>query len=162
MRHVIFVVLLLLTLPSSGSFAGDRLPTDDYKRLITYLNTAEIEKFLLDPAVGPKLEIIAGQSFQQVLENIEVNGPIGMVSGVLFVSGIAAHKGLSEHGFVGIDLYTGLVFAALYSEGTIHVYGKTTKFEHLPTCVRNWVLETWAWQALGGRMPPNVNMHVSD
>jgi hypothetical protein len=161
-KYITLALLLFLTFEAGLSFAGDRLPAEDYERLITYVNNTEIEKFVLDPAVGPKLEIIAGAAFRQVLENIEVHGPIGIDSNILFVSGSARHKGLSEAGFVGIDLYCGHVYAALYSEGTIHVYGKMPKFDHYPKCVRNWVLATWAWMALGGRMPPNVNFHVPD
>jgi hypothetical protein len=156
-----FFLILPVFIQPHEAFAELKLAAKDKQRLSGYINTYDSEKLVADSMVKPKVEKLLGQEFNHLKKNIEVHGPIGVDSGILFVSGNAPHKGGLEHGFVGINLYDGEVYAALFTDGKIKVYGKETECSRLPDGVRHWILMTWAYINLDGSTPPNLELRPS-
>lgn len=78
---------------------------------------------------------------------------------MVYVVGNAAHQGGLEHGFVGIDAYSGYVCAALLTEGKFDVYGAGTDRHAIPIALREWILATWAYVTLDGSIPPDATLH---
>jgi hypothetical protein len=143
---------------SYDAFAEGKLTPNDKQRLLAYINTYDSEKLISDSIVSPQIVHLLGQELNHLKNNINVHGPIGVNSGILFVSGNAPHKGGSEHGFVGINLYDGVVYAALLTAGKIKVYGKGNEYSQLPDGVKHWILMTWAYIKLDGKAPSNLEM----
>lgn len=162
-RHVLSVILVTLFIftQSSEALAEGKLPLQDKQRLSIFINTYDSEKFIADPAVKPQIERLLGQELNHLKNNINVHGPIGVISGILFVSGNAPHQGGKEHGFVGIDLYNGVVYAVLLTDGKIKVYGNEKEYSRLPDGVRHWILMTWAYTNLHGKAPPDLELLLS-
>jgi hypothetical protein len=162
-QQVLFLLLisLFILIQSYEAKAEEKLSPRDKQRLLAYINTYESTKFIADPKIKPQLERLLGQELNHLKNNINVRWPIGVISGILFVSGSAPHLGGEENGFVGIDLNDGAVYAALLTEGKIKVYGKSTMYHSLPDGVRDWILMTWADASLDGKAPPNVELHPS-
>lgn len=145
-------------LQSSRVSASPKFSAEDKQRLLAYLDTYAVERFLSDPAIKPQLERMLGSEMYHLKKNIDVHGPVGLTSRMLFVSGNAPHKGGIERGFVGINLNNGTVCAGLFSGGKIKVYAKSIYYPHLPEAIRSWILATRAETKPNGEMPPNVEL----
>ena len=161
-RHVLAIILvaLFILIQSYSTLAEGYLPLKDKQRLSSYINTYESGKLIADPTVKPQMEHFLGNELNHLKKNIEVHGAIGVISGILYISGNAPHKGGLEHGFLGIDLYSGIVYAVLLTDGKIKVYGKENEYSWLPDGVRHWILVKLAYTNLNGKAPPSLEMRA--
>jgi hypothetical protein len=152
-------VLLMIAAICPLLSAQSKLPAADRERLMRYVNTYDSDKLLADPIVKPRLAELLGSELAHLKKNLDVRGPIGVVGGMLTLSGNAPHQGLLENGFVGVSLYNGAVYACILSRGRIDVYGREQKYQYLPDAVRDWIVWAWATPQLNGRAPSNVVLH---
>jgi len=158
---IIFLVLLItffVLFQPYKIFAAGKLSPEDKQRLSGYINTREINKFLADPIIKPQLELLLGKNLDHLKNNIYARTSIGVHSGLIFISGNAAHKGGLEHGFIRVDPQNGDVYAVILSGGIITVYSKVNDFGHLPAGVRQFIYSTWAQIQLQFKAPPNVEL----
>jgi beta-lactamase class D len=137
------------------------LPRADHERLLAYAGSYDTEAFLADKLVGPPLARLLGRELAHLKNNINVRGEAMYASGVVYVEGNAPHQGGLEHGFVGIEVHSGTIHAAMLTQGKIVLYSSSRQpldKNALPTALRDWVLKTWAYVSLDGRTPPNVEI----
>jgi len=127
-------------------------------RLLRYIASDDTDAFLADPLVGPRLERLLGTELAHLRQNIDVRGSVAFSSGMVYVVGSAAHHGGEEHGFVGIEAYSGRVCAAVYSGTRFDVYGVGTDRNSIPVTLREWILATWAYVSLDGSIPAATRM----
>lgn len=159
---VVSLTICFFTIQSQHCFGEEKLSEKDRQRLLSYINTYDSQKFINDPVVQSALKHHLGNELAHLERNVSVHGPIGIISGILYIAGNAPHQGGEEHGFLGIKLHDGSVYAALYTKGRIEVFGKAKKYAHLPDGVRHWILMTWAYSNLNGKMPPNVELRTNN
>lgn len=152
--------LLILLFCSLPLIAQGKLSAIDHQRLISYVNNYDSQKLLADPLVKPQLERLLGPQLSHLKENLNVAGPIGVNDNVLTLSGNAPHMGMEENGFLGVNLYNGEVYVCLLTGGRFQLYSKQTKYEYLPSAVREWIVYMGASLRLNGNMPPNVILHA--
>lgn len=114
--------------------------------LMKYIGTnyGDLPKTLdADPAVYDRLRRLPPAVLAHLHRNLEVRGPVDLVSCHLVVNGNAAHEGGMENAIVDVDLYSGEVTAALLSQGRITLYvsrgaNANAAYNTLPTSVRWW------------------------
>jgi|GEM_PF-4164687 len=95
-----------------------------------------------DTCVREKFRSILGDNYQTFLQNLEVSHQTVLMNGWLISEGIARNykdKGKDSAIFC-MDVYSGQVYAAVFSNGTIvHFYGANSLAD-LPEPVTQWTL----------------------
>jgi hypothetical protein len=134
------------------------LPEAARTRLLRYIASDDTDAFLADSLFVPRLEHLLGAELSHLRQNIDVRGSVAYSSGMVYVTGNAPHHGGEEHGFVGIETYSGRICAAVYSRGRFDVYGAGTDRHGIPVALREWILGTWAYVSLDGSIPSTVTL----
>jgi hypothetical protein len=129
------------------------LPEAARTRLLRFVASDDTDAFLADSLLGLRLEHVLGAELAHLRQNIDVRGSVAYSSGMVYVTGNAPHHGGEEHGFVGIETYSGRICAAVYSRGRFDVYGAGTNRDGVPVALREWILATWAYVSLDGSIP---------
>jgi hypothetical protein len=101
-------------------------------------STYDTDALLREPMVRSELQAIASGQLQKLMQNINVRGPIDIMGGVFVISGNAPHQGGEEGGVVCIHPH-GTVEAATFSKGRVTVYTKSTKYDAVMLCVKDWI-----------------------
>jgi len=167
MRHPTLVLLLVLLPPAILLTAGGDATGGSHAaplteaargRLMGYVASEDTDAFLADPLVMPHVERLLGNELSHLRQNIDVRGSVAFSSGMLYVVGNAPHQGLEEHGFVGIETFSGRVCAGVFSKGRFEVYGAGSDRDTIPVALREWILATWAYASLEGSIPANARL----
>lgn len=128
-------VCILLLLWTGSACADDA----EIRRLNAYAGTYSTSEFLNDPAVAGELRIIAGGELEHVELNLNVTGPIDLISGWLTVSGNAPHQGTEEEAVVCMHPELKQVHAALFSDARFTVLTRADSYVQLPLCIKDWI-----------------------
>jgi hypothetical protein len=161
---VLFSLLFSVTVPFGWTVAAETytpikpLPEAARKRLMRYVASEDTDAFLADSLVGPRLKRLLGAKLSHLQQNLDVRGAVAFQSGMVYVDGNASHGGGEEHGFVGVDAYSGRVCAAIYSSKQFTVYGAGTDRYAVPVALRSWILGTWAYVSLEGSIPATTKL----
>jgi hypothetical protein len=147
-----------LCAPPAVNSSVKPLPAAAQKRLLRDVASYTTDAFLADTLVRPHLSRLLGDELPHLRKNIDVRGSAAFSSGMVYVTGNAPHQGGEEHGFVGIDSYSGQICAALLSQGKFEVYGAGMNRSALPVALREWILATWAYVKLDGSLPPTATL----
>ncbi len=97
-----------------------------------------------DPAVQARLQGLPTPVRAHLKRNLDVRGPVDLVSCHLVLSGNADHMGGEENAIIDVNLYSGAVTAALLSHGSINIYldkdptAGTGYTAAVPPAVRRW------------------------
>ena len=138
----LLTALLLLSLSASAFAELGCLERSKFPYLHKYIGSYETNAFMSEKAVSSKLQALVGKDLALVQRNLEVRGPIDLISCDLSVSGNAPHGGLDENAIVNFDLATGEIIVAVRSDsskGEITVYSSSAEFITLPFSVKLWV-----------------------
>jgi hypothetical protein len=159
----------LLVLPAASPVTARSQPPEpprapaallpaDRDRIFAFVATYDSEGLISDPVVQAGLAGLRGLPREHLKRNLDVHGPVGYSSGLVFVQGNAPHHGGQENAFLGVSLHTGEVCAALLTQGRIVVHANQGDYNALPDALRDWILMTFAFERTGGGMPQNVDL----
>lgn len=125
-----------------------------------YVGTWDVEAFLAEPAIQAELHALLGATLERVMENLYATAGVEYYGSGLLVSGNAAHAGGEEEAIVCVQPSSGLpqVHVGVHSKGRITLYSRHEKYEHLPTCIKDWVGLTNARHAHRLQRPQNVRL----
>jgi hypothetical protein len=144
--------------PSETARVPAALLPADRDRIFAFVTTYDTEGLLADPVVQAGLAGLRGLSLDHLKRNLDVHGPVGYSSGLVFVQGNAPHHGGQENAFLGVNLHGGQVCAAFLTQGRIVVFANQSDYNALPDALRDWILMTFAYERTGGGMPQNVDL----
>lgn len=103
-------------------------------------------KVLGDPVINDALKRLLGPELVHLQRNLQVSGPVDLISCDLVISGNAEHQGGEENAIVAIDIHTGAIAAAIMSQGEIAIYADTRKTmagmayeEAVPLAIKDWI-----------------------
>lgn len=126
-----------------------------------YVATWDTQALLDEPAVQGELRELAGPAFDKLLHNLDVNAGIEYYGSALTVRGNAPHHGLEEEAVLCVQPYGTLrVHAAVLSAGRITVYTRESRYQFLPTCMKDWITLVNAGHA--GRFSQPANVRLQD
>lgn len=146
--NVALMAFIVLHQPQK-MFAQVKLTPADVRRLKAYEDQAgQTCRLLYDVKIQPRLKLLLGPEFIHLRNNIYgVDDGCWTDDGWLFMSGQAAHEGGEEHGFVGVSLDTGSVYAALFTKQKFTIYGIAQAYNGdsntLPLQLTDWINRTW-------------------
>jgi hypothetical protein len=166
MQRTLVLLLTLAAIAVSFEPAGvagaytpiQPLPEAARARLLRYIASEDTDAFLADSLFVPRLNRLLGAELPHLRQNIDVRGSVAYNSGMVYVTGNAPHHGGEEHGFIGIETYSGRICAAVYSGGRFDVYGAGTDRDGVPVALREWILGTWAYVSLDGSIPSTATL----
>lgn len=112
-----------------------------------------------DPAVQAFVMRLPAKERAHLERNLDVRGPVDLISCHLVLSGNAIHQGRVEDAILDVSLYSGWITAAIHSGGHVHIY-----LDHdpafgggydvaVPQAVRNWA-STFAVDIAISEPPP--------
>ncbi|MGA7799293.1 MAG: hypothetical protein WCC36_00645 [Gammaproteobacteria bacterium] len=117
-----------------------------------------------DPAVQARLQRLSPAVQAHLKRNLDVRGPVDLVSCHLVISGNADHMGGEENAILDVNLYSGAVTAAILSHGHITVYldkdptAGPVYDAAVPPAVRRWAAMAATDFHGIGRPPPNTEV----
>jgi hypothetical protein len=102
---------------------------------------------LEDKKLKPILKKILGKEYQHFVSNLDIIGSVDLISGGICLEGNASHKGGEEMAKLDVNLYTGIVTAAILSKGKIDVYTDRKDYKkhdqenymNLPISIKDWI-----------------------
>ncbi len=135
---IVFVVL------STTLFAQTQ---NDFLHFKSYAGDYKSYDILEDKKLKPILKKILGKDYQHFVSNLDVIGSVDLISGGICLEGNASHKGGEEMAKLDVNLYTGIVTAAILSKGKIDVYTDRKDYKkqdkdnymNLPISIKDWV-----------------------
>ena len=145
MRYFFFIMTILLI---SNNYAqkAEELPL-----LKKYAGEYSSQKVLNDKKIKPILTQMMGKEYEHLITNLLVTGPVDLISGSIVIQGNAPHQGGEEMAILDINLPTGIIRAAIFSNKKIVIYSDKEKYdgildknsyEQLPTSILNWIIVT--------------------
>jgi hypothetical protein len=139
MRVVIFLVFLAVTTSAQvqNDFSHFKIFAGDYKSY----------EVLEDKKLKPILKKILGKEYQHFISNLDVIGSVDLISGGIVLEGNASHGGGEEMAKLDVNLYSGVVTAAILSKGKIDVYTDRKDYKKqnpdnymsLPISIKDWI-----------------------
>ena len=139
MRIAILFVFLTVTITAQmqNDFSHFKVFAGDYKSY----------EVLEDKILKPILKKILGKEYQHFINNLDVIGSVDLISGGIALEGNASHKGGEEMAKLDVNLYNGVVTAAILSKGKIDVYTDrksykkqdTDNYISLPISIKDWI-----------------------
>lgn len=167
-RSAALALALLMSLAAIHSTARSQPPDSpradaallpaDRERVFAFVTSFDTEGLLADPVVQAGLARLRGLPLEHLRRNLDVHGPVGYSSGLVFVQGNAPQRGGQENAFLGVNLHTGQVCAAFLTQGRIVVHANQGDYNALPDALRDWILMIFAYERTGGGMPQNVDL----
>jgi len=107
--------------------------------LQAYAGSYESQELLSEPDVTRHLENLPVTVLKHLRKNLNVSGPVDLVSCHLVVTGNAVSGGGNEDAIIDIDLFSGAVVAGLHASIRTDVYAADPDYRHLPIAVRDWL-----------------------
>ena len=139
MRVVILFVFLASTITAQvqNDFSHFKVFVGDYKSY----------EVLEDKTLKPILKKILGKEYQHFISNLDVIGSVDLISGGIALEGNASHMGGEEMAKLDVNLYNGVVTAAIFSKGKIEVYTDRKDYKkqdqdnymNLHISVKDWI-----------------------
>ena len=119
---------------------------NDFSRFKAFVGDYKSNEILEDKTLKPILKKILGKEFQHFIKNLDVIGSVDLISGGVVLEGNAAHNGGEEMAKLDINLYSGIVTAAIFSKGKIDVYTDRKDYKKqdpnnymsLPISIKDW------------------------
>lgn len=105
------------------------------------------------------------REYEHLITNLMVTGPVDLISGSIVIEGNAPHKGGEEMAVLDLNLATGIIRAAIYSNTKIIIYSDKDKYdgildknnyEQLPTSILNWIVVVNNRNSYQTNRPKNV------
>jgi len=120
---------------------------NDFSRFKTFAGDYKSNEILNDKTVKPILKKILGKEYQHFISNLDVIGSVDLISGGISLEGNADHMGGEEMAKLDINLYTGIITAAILSKGKIEIYTDRKGYKkqdpdnymNLPIGTKDWV-----------------------
>ena len=139
MRAAILFVFLAVTISAQvqNDFSYFKIFAGDYKSY----------EVLEDKKLKPILKKILGKEYQHFISNLDVIGSVDLISGGIVLEGNASHGGGEEMAKLDVNLYNGVVTAAILSKGKIDVYTDRKDYKKqnpdnymsLPISIKDWI-----------------------
>jgi hypothetical protein len=139
MKAAILFVFLTVTISAQvqNDFSHFKVFAGDYKSY----------EVLEDKKLKPILKKILGKEYQHFINNLDVIGSVDLISGGIVLEGNASHGGGEEMAKLDINLYSGVVTAAILSKGKIDVYTDRKDYKKqdpnnymsLPISIKDWI-----------------------
>lgn len=125
-----------------------------------HVGSWDIDAFLQEPDIHHELRTLLGAGWEKLMLNLGVTGSIEFTGGALAIAGNAPHRGTEEEAIVCVQPWgaTPAVHAAIFSEGAVTVYTRQSRYDFMPTCVKDWITLVNSRHADRLIMPPNVEM----
>lgn len=138
-----FLITAAQEKPPETSASETQEQSIDWKKgnwghLASYIGTYDYQAVLDDPAVKAELEALTGEATEKLMQNLDVQAPIGFEDDCLILSGNAEHDAGQNRGFINICLYKGKIHVGLFSAPTITVYTREEKYAYLPQSLKFW------------------------
>ena len=144
-RLLLVFAAIVCALAAANARAQEACP-DAAHDLLHYAGTYQSVQLLAEPAVAAKLKKLLGPELAHMKRNLDVVGPVDLISCDLVISGNAEHQGGEENAIVAIDIHSGAVAAAIMSQGKIAIYADTGKTmagmayeEAVPLAIKDWL-----------------------
>ncbi len=142
MKFSFFTMLLIML--STTLFAQAQ---NDFSHFKAYAGDYKSYDILEDKKLKPILKKILGKEYQHFISNLDVIGSVDLISGGIVLEGNASHGGGEEMAKLDVNLYTGIVTAAIFSKGKIDVYTDRKDYKkqdkdnymNLPISIKDWV-----------------------
>ena len=120
---------------------------NDFSRFKIFVGDYKSNDILTDKTLKPILKKILGKEYQHFITNLDVIGSVDLISGGIVLEGNASHNGGEEMAKLDINLYSGIVTAAILSKGKIDVYTDRKDYKkqdennymNLPISVKDWI-----------------------
>lgn len=139
MKAAILFVFLTVTISAQvqNDFSHFKIFAGDYKSY----------EVLEDKKLKPILKKILGKEYQHFISNLDVIGSVDLISGSIVLEGNASHGGGEEMAKLDVNLYSGVVTAAILSKGKIDVYTDRKDYKKqnpdnymsLPISIKDWI-----------------------
>lgn len=139
MKAAILFVFLTITITAQiqNDFSHFKVFAGDYKSY----------EVLEDKTLKPILKTILGKEYQHFISNLDVIGSVDLVSDGIVLEGNASHGGGEEMAKLDVNLYNGVVTAAILSKGKIDVYTDRKDYKKqnpdnymsLPISIKDWI-----------------------
>jgi len=127
--------------------------------LKTYIGAYAAVELLQDVRVAGPLADLLGSELAHFKRNLEVAGPIDLISGQLSLSGNASHQGGLEEAVLCISLRDSTVSAALFSKSVIGIYANLDHYDQVSRCIKDWITSVNVSHSARLSMPENVVVH---
>lgn len=142
MKLSFFTMLLIMLLTTLFAQAQN-----DFSHFKSYAGDYKSYDVLEDKKLKPILKKILGKEYQHFVSNLDVIGSVDLISGGIVLQGNAEHAGGEEMALLDVNLYTGIVTAAILSKGKIDVYTDRKDYKkqdkdnymNLPISIKDWV-----------------------
>ena len=120
---------------------------NDFSHFKVYAGDYKSHEVLEDKTLKPILKKILGKEYQHFITNLDVIGSVDLISGGIVLEGNASHNGGEEMAKLDVNLYNGVVTAAILSKGKIEVYTDRKDYKKqdpnnymsLPISVKDWI-----------------------
>lgn len=120
---------------------------NDFNRFKPYAGDYKSNEILEDKTLKPILKKILGKEYNHFISNLDVIGSVDLISGGIVLEGNAPHNGGEEMAKLDINLYSGIVTAAIFSKGKIDVYTDRKDYKKqdannymsLPISIKDWI-----------------------
>jgi len=139
MKAAILFVFLTVTISAQvqNDFSHFKVFAGDYKSY----------EVLEDKTLKPILKKILGKEYQHFISNLDVIGSVDLISGSIVLEGNASHGGGEEMAKLDVNLYSGVITAAILSKGKIDVYTDRKDYKKqnpdnymsLPISIKDWI-----------------------
>jgi hypothetical protein len=139
MKAAILFVFLTVTISAQVQ--------NDFSHLKVYVGDYKSYEVLEDKKLKPILKKILGKEYQHFISNLDVIGSVDLISGGIVLEGNASHGGGEEMAKLDVNLYSGVVTAAILSKSKIEVYTDRKDYKNqdpnnymsLPISVKDWI-----------------------
>ncbi|MFZ2323845.1 MAG: hypothetical protein WAV89_09120 [Ignavibacteriaceae bacterium] len=120
---------------------------NDFSRFKVFVGDYKSNEILTDKTLKPILKKILGKEYQHFIGNLDVIGAVDLISGGIVLEGNAPHNGGEEMAKLDINLYSGIVTAAILSKGKIDIYTDRKNYKkqdennymNLPISIKDWI-----------------------
>lgn len=120
---------------------------NDFSHFKVYAGDYKSHEVLEDKTLKPILKKILGKEYNHFITNLDVIGSVDLISGGIVLEGNASHNGGEEMAKLDVNLYNGVVTAAILSKGKIEVYTDRKDYKKqdpnnymsLPISVKDWI-----------------------
>ena len=134
----------LMSLLSVAMFAQTQ---NDFSRFKVFAGDYKSYEVLEDKTLKPILKKILGKEYQHFISNLDVIGSVDLISGGIVLEGNASHNGGEEMAKLDVNIYSGVVTAAILSKGKIDVYTDRKDYKKqdpdnymsLPISIKDWI-----------------------
>lgn len=120
---------------------------NDFSHFKAFAGDYKSHEVLEDKTLKPILKKILGKEYNHFITNLDVIGSVDLISGGIVLEGNAPHNGGEEMAKLDVNLYSGVVTAAIFSKGKIDVYTDRKEYKKqdpnnymsLPISIKDWI-----------------------